>query len=89
MIIFRIAKQAVIFDEKKEYGKALTLYSVCSTLLTSEINVMEKVFLNARHGILAAAMMSSCTLFDCVLCTIIVWTRSTRLRCTHILQDAL
>lgn len=89
MIIARIAKQAVIFDEQKEYGKALTLYSVCSTLLTSEINVLKSVLLKRRHGIHVAAMMSNCTLFGCVLCITIVWIRSMRLKCTLILQGAL
>lgn len=37
----RIAKEAVEFDEKKEYTKALTLYSVCTTLISSEINVIQ------------------------------------------------
>lgn len=41
IIIIRIAKEAVEFDKKKEYTKALTLYSVCTTLLSSEINVIE------------------------------------------------
>ena len=35
----RIAEQAVEFDRRGDYAKAVSLYSVCSTLISAEVNV--------------------------------------------------
>ena len=59
MIIHRIAKEAVEFDKQGDYTKALTLYSVCTTLLSSEITVslFYNHFIN-RHGIVVVMNQS-------------------------------
>ncbi|KAK8816307.1 hypothetical protein AV274_5409 [Blastocystis sp. ATCC 50177/Nand II] len=36
--IFKIAEQAVKFDRRGDYAKAVSLYSVCSTLISAEVN---------------------------------------------------
>ena len=50
----RIAEQAVGFDRQGDYAKAVSLYSVCSTLLSAELNVQRvgTVHMN-RRGIVA------------------------------------
>ena len=48
--VFKIAEQAVGFDRQGDYAKAVSLYSVCSTLLSAELNVQRvgAVHMNRR-----------------------------------------
>lgn len=75
-LLTSIAKEAVELDEKGEYSKALTLYSVCTTLITSEINVyLQCIKLLYRHGILAVMKQSKKNYQIWRMLILIVWIR--------------